>query len=190
MIVHVDKAEEGLIMAYKKGVRQEGDILINQRNNGNFAITGFAELEAKMDQMQNVKLGERLLNAAEPHIITAMDTQMLRHKGPLQKSLKSTGAVQNSAGGWFLAYRATTGNENPGDKSNPDKMIYLINREYIRIRGGKVYKRMYKGKEVIGYAIPAYDVITQAIAASENAVLNAMENEFDRALSEIWGDDE
>ena len=69
-------------------------------------------------------------------------------------------------------------------------MIYLINREYIRIRGGKVYKRMYKGKEVIGYAIPAYDVITQAIAASENAVLNAMETEFDRALSEIWGDDE
>ena len=36
----------------------------------------------------------------------------------------------------------------------------------------------------------AYDVITQAIAASENAVLNAMETEFDRALSEIWGDDE
>ena len=77
-------------MGYIKGVRQEGDILIDQRNNGNFAITGFAELEAKMDQMQNVKLGERLLKAAEPHIITAMDTQMLRHKGPLQKSLKST----------------------------------------------------------------------------------------------------
>lgn len=49
MIVHVDKAEEGLKMAYKKGVMQEGDILIDQRNNGNFAITGFAELEAKMD---------------------------------------------------------------------------------------------------------------------------------------------
>lgn len=189
LIVYVERLDGAIDMAYIKGVRQDGNILIDQRTNGEFQITGFDEMEDKLNKLTGTSFGDRLLKAAEPHLIRSMDTEMQDHPGTLQKSLRSTGAQRNSAGNWYLAYRATTGNEKKGDKSNPDKMIYLINREYIRIRGGRVYKRIYKGEEVIGYAIPAYDVITQAIDASENTVLNAMEAEFDKALTEIWGND-
>lgn len=150
--------------------------------SGNITITGFADMEAKLDSTQRVNLAERLLKAAEPHLTQALDTQMLRHPGPLQKSLKSTGAQQNSRGGWFLAYRATTGNERPTDKiKNPQKMIYLTTRQYIKEHKTK------QGVTIHSYVIPADDVIGKSVSNSENAVVEAMQNEFNNILDEIWG---
>ena len=142
-------------------------------------------MEKRLNESQRANLAERLLTAAEPHLTQAFDAQMLRHPGPLQRSLKSTGAQKNASGGWYLAYRATTGNERPKDIPNPQKMIYLTTRQFVKKRKTK------DGGTVCSYVIPADDVIGKAVAASENAVMNAMEAEFDRILSEIWdGDDE
>lgn len=111
----------------------------------------------------------------------ALDEEMLRHPGPLQKSLKSTGPQQNAAGGWYLAYRATTGNERPSDsRKNPEKMIFLIQREYVKER------KLKNGKTIKSYVIPADDVISKAVSNSENAVLNAMQAAFDQELGRIW----
>ena len=116
----------------------------------------------------------------EPLIIQALDAEMIKHPGELQKSLKSTG-IQEAPRGYYVAYRATGDSKN-GGPSNPEKMIYLINREYIRNRNGTPLKK--------GYAIPAYDVISDAIRASESSIYSAMENEFNEILDEIWGGDD
>ncbi len=150
--------------------------------SGQIQLEGFAEMEAKLSGTQRANLAERLLTAAEPHLTQALDTQMLRHPGPLQKSLKSTGAQQNSRGGWFLAYRATTGNERPTDKiKNPQKMIYLTTRQYVKEH------KTNNGITIRSYVIPADDVIGKAVASSENAVIDAMQSEFNNILDEIWG---
>lgn len=173
---------------YIKGIRQSGYTLIDERNGITLSINGFNELEKQLDDTNKADISARMLNAAEHIIVNALDTEMLRHPGPLQKSLQSTGAKKNARGGWYLSYRATTGNERASDnRTNPEKMVYLVNREYIRTRNGKEYHRKHKGKDVIGFEIPADDVIGEAIEKSESAIVNAMQAEFDKAIDEIWG---
>ena len=154
-------------------------ILVDQRNSGNIKITGFEKFSNSLDEIARADFSARMLETAEPLIIQALDAEMIKHPGELQKSLKSTG-INESPRGYYVAYRATGDSKN-GGPSNPEKMIYLINREYIRERNGKSLKK--------SYAIPAYDVITDAIKASEQAIYNAMENTFNDILDEIWGDD-
>ena len=154
---------------------------LRKTSNGDITLMGLNELEQRLDSTQRVNLGERLLRAAEPHLTTALDTVMLSHPGTLQKSLKSTGPKKVGPG-WYLAYRATTGNEKPGDIPNSQKMIYLTTRQYIRERKTK------NGKILVDYAIPADDVIGKSVAYSESAVITAMEDEFNRILDGIWGE--
>lgn len=154
-------------------------ILVDQRNSGNIKITGFEKFSKSLDGTARVDFSERMLEAAEPLIIQALDAEMVKHPGELQKSLKSTG-IKEAPRGYYIAYRATGDSKN-GGPSNPEKMIYLINREYIRNRNGTPLKK--------GYAIPAYDVISDAIRASESSIYSAMENEFNEILDEIWGND-
>lgn len=169
-IVHVERWDGGIDMARLRATK-----------SGQIKLEGFAEMEAKLSGTQRANLAEKLLAAAEPHLTQALDAQMMRHPGPLQKSLKSTGPQQTSAGGWYLAYRATTGNERPTDKiKNPQKMIYLTTRQYIKKRKTK------NGTIQLSYAIPEDDVIGKAIVASERAVINAMQAEFENILNDIW----
>lgn len=166
---------------YIKGVRQPGYTLIDERNGITLTLKGFDELEKKLDLFNKKDISKKMLQAAEPILMGALDTEMLRHPGPLQKSLQSTGARQNAAGNWYLAYRATSGNEKKTDnRKNPEKMVYLVNREWIEKRNGKPLKK--------GYAIPADDVIGETIKKSEKAVYDAMQDAFNQALTEIWGD--
>ena len=155
-------------------------ILVDQRNSGNIKITGFEKFSKSLDETARADFSERMLEAAEPLIIQALDAEMVKHPGELQKSLKSTG-IKEAPRGYYIAYRATGDSKN-GGPSNPEKMIYLINREYIRNRNGTPLKK--------GYAIPAYDVISDAIRASESSIYSAMENEFNEILDEIWGGDD
>ena len=156
-------------------------ILVDQRNDDRLKVTGFYKFSANLDKLGKADYARRMLKAAEPHLIRALDAQMLRHPGELQKSLQSTGPQKYKNGGFYLAYRATTGNEKPGHKPNQEKMIYLINREYIRagrLPDGRIIERE--------YVIPADDVITHAVWASEKAVEDAMQAEFDRIIQEAW----
>ena len=163
-------------------------ILVDQRNSGNIKIAGFEKFSNSLDEIARADFSARMLETAEPLIIQALDAEMIKHPGELQKSLKSTG-INESPRGYYVAYRATGDSKN-GGPSNPEKMIYLINREYIRERNGKsVYHIDKNGKKVLGYAIPAYDVISDAIRASESSIYSAMENEFNEILDEIWGND-
>lgn len=155
-------------------------ILKDKRNGITLTLSGYDELLKKLDDTNKAEMSERMLLAAEPIIKAALDAEMIRHPGKLQQSLQSTGAQQNAAGQWYLAYRATSGNESPGDKSNPEKMIYLINREYIRKRKTK------SGKLIREYVIPADDVIGEAIPQCEKAVIQAMQYAFNREIEKIW----
>ena len=154
--------------------------MVRERDGITLTPNGLDELEKKMDLSSKNSISKKMLQAAEPILMGALDAQMMRHPGPLQKSLKSTGPQQTSAGGWYLAYRATTGNEKPGDIPNPQKMIYLTTRQYIKKRKTK------NGTIQLSYAIPEDDVIGKAIAASERAVINAMQAEFENILNDIW----
>ena len=155
--------------------------MVRERDGITLTLKGLDELEKKMDLFNKKDISKKMLQAAEPILMGALDAQMMRHPGPLQKSLKSTGPQQTSAGGWYLAYRATTGNERPTDKiKNPQKMIYLTTRQYIKKRKTK------NGTIQLSYAIPEDDVIGKAIAASERAVINAMQAEFENILNDIW----
>lgn len=146
-----------------------------------FTITGVNQLELKFDATKNANFAKRMLEAAEPHLMGALDNEMFRHPGPLQKSLKSTGPQQNASGGWYLAYRATTGNERPSDnRKNPEKMIFLVQREYVKER------KLKNGKTIKSYVIPADDVISAAVSKSETTVVDAMQAAFDRELGRIW----
>ncbi|RGN03782.1 hypothetical protein [Blautia obeum] len=165
---------------YMQGVRQPGYSLIDERTGIEFTLEGFDELEKRLDETNKDSISQAMLRVAEPILIRALDAQMARHPGPLQKSMATTGPQKNSKGNWYVAYRATTGNERPTDKiTNPQKMIYLINREYIRTRRGKPLTKE--------YAIPADDVIEEAINRSKPLIDNALQEAFDKALSEIWG---
>lgn len=154
--------------------------MVRERDGITLTLKGLDELEKKMDLSSKTDISKKMLQAAEPILKGVLDAQMLRHPGTLQKSLKSTGAQQGPSGGWYLAYRATTGNEKPGDISNPQKMIYLTTRQYIKKRKTK------NGTIQLSYAIPEDDVIGKAIAASERAVVNAMQAEFENILNDIW----
>lgn len=155
--------------------------MARERDGITLTLNGIDELEKKMDLSSKTDISKRMLQAAEPILMGALDAQMMRHPGPLQKSLKSTGPQQTSAGGWYLAYRATTVNERPTDKiKNPQKMVYLTTRQYIKKRKTK------NGTIQLSYAIPEDDVIGKAIAASERAVVNAMQAEFENILNDIW----
>lgn len=155
--------------------------MVRERDGITLTLKGLDELEKKMDLSSKTDISKRMLQAAEPILMGALDAQMMRNPGPLQKSLKSTGPQQTSAGGWYLAYRATTGNERPTDKiKNPQKMVYLTTRQYIKKRKTK------NGTIQLSYAIPEDDVIGKAIAASERAVVNAMQAEFENILNDIW----
>lgn len=155
-------------------------ILKDERSGITLTLSGYDELSKKLDDTNKTKMSETLLLAAEPIIKAALDAEMTRHPGKLQQSLQSTGAQQNSSGKWYLAYRATSGNESPGEKTNPEKMIYLINREYIRKRKTK------SGKPIREYVIPADDVIGEAISQCEKAVVQAMQDAFNREMERIW----
>ena len=155
-------------------------ILKDKRNGITLTLSGYDELLKKLDDTNRAEMSEVMLLAAEPIIKAALDAEMTRHPGKLQQSLQSTGARQNAAGQWYLAYRATSGNENPGEKTNPEKMIYLINREYIRKRKTK------SGKLIREYVIPADDVIGEAILRCEKAVVQAMQDAFNREMERIW----
>lgn len=155
-------------------------ILKDERSGITLTLSGYDELLKKLDDTNKTKMSETLLLAAEPIIKGALDAEMTRHPGKLQQSLQSTGAQQNAAGQWYLAYRATSGNEKPGEKTNPEKMIYLINREYIRKRKTK------GGKPIREYVIPADDVIGEAISQCEKAVVQAMQTAFNREIEKIW----
>lgn len=155
-------------------------ILKDERNGITLTLSGYDELLKKLNDTNKAEMSERMLLAAEPIIKAALDAEMTRHPGKLQQSLQSTGARQNAAGQWYLAYRATTGNEKPGEKTNPEKMVFLINREYIRRRVTR------DGKKIKEYVIPADDVIEKAVKKCEAAVTNAMQEAFNRALDEIW----
>lgn len=166
---------------YMKGVRQPGYTLIDERTGILLTLEGFDELEKKLDTTNKDSVSQKMLRAAEPILKRALDAQMLRHPGPLQKSLQTTGPQKNKKGDWYVAYRATTGNERPTDnRTNPEKMVYLINREYIRTRNGKPLVRE--------YAIPADDVIEEAVSRCKPLVDAALQEAFDQALSEIWGE--
>ena len=113
---------------YQKGKLQAGKLLIDERNTANFVIQGFDELEKQLDETNRTEISEAMLKAAEPIIKSALDAEMTRHPGPLQQSLRSTGARRNSAGQWYLAYRATNGNERESDnRRNTEKIVFLIN---------------------------------------------------------------
>ena len=155
-------------------------ILKDERSGITLNMSGYDELLKKLDDANRAEMSEIMLLAAEPIIKAALDAEMTRHPGKLQQSLQSTGAQQNAAGQWYLAYRATSGNESPGEKSNHEKMIYLINREYIRKRKTK------SGKLIREYVIPADDVIGEAISQCEKAVVQAMQAAFNRELERIW----
>lgn len=155
-------------------------ILKDKRNGITLTLSGYDELLKKLDDTNRAEMSEVMLLAAEPIIKAALDDEMTRHPGKLQQSLQSTGARQNAAGQWYLAYRATSGNESPGEKTNPEKMIYLINREYIRKRKTK------SGKLIREYVIPADDVIGEAISRCEKAVVQAMQDAFNREMERIW----
>ena len=152
---------------------------LKANKSGQITLIGFAEMEANLDKTQQTDLAGRLLRAAEPYLTNALDSQMLRHPGPLQKSLQSTGAQQNSSGGWYLAYRATTGNERPKDIPNPQKMIYLTNRQFIKEHKNK------NGVTIKEYVIPADDVIGKAVTMSESQVVDAMQKEFENIFHSI-----
>lgn len=154
--------------------------LKDKRNGITLTLSGYDELLKKLDDTNRAEMSEIMLLAAEPIIKAALDAEMTRHPGKLQQSLQSTGAQQNSSGQWYLAYRATSGNESPGEKTNPEKMIYLINREYIRKRKTK------SGKVIREYVIPADDVIGKAISQCEKAVIQAMQDAFNREIEKIW----
>lgn len=154
--------------------------MVRERDGITLTLKGLDELEKKMDLSSKNDISKKMLQAAEPILMGALDAQMSRHPGTLQKSLKSTGAQQAPSGSWYLAYRATTGNEKPGDIPNPQKMIYLTTRQYIKKRKTK------NGTIQLSYAIPEDDVIGKAIAASERAVVNAMQAEFENILNDIW----
>lgn len=155
-------------------------ILKDKRNGITLTLSGYDELLKKLDDTNRAEMSEIMLLAAEPIIKAALDAEMTRHPGKLQQSLRSTGARQNAAGQWYLAYRATSGNESPGEKSNPEKMIYLINREYIRKRKTK------SGKLIREYVIPADDVIGETISQCEKSVVQAMQDAFNREMERIW----
>ena len=155
-------------------------ILKDKRNGITLTLSGYDELLKKLDDTNRAEMSEVMLLAAEPIIKAALDAEMTRHPGKLQQSLQSTGARQNAAGQWYLAYRATSGNESPGEKTNPEKMIYLINRDYIRKRKTK------SGKLIREYVIPADDVIGEAISRCEKAVVQAMQDAFNREMERIW----
>lgn len=155
-------------------------ILKDERNGITLTLSGYDELLKKLDNTNKAEMSEKMLLAAEPIIKSALDAEMTRHPGKLQQSLQSTGARQNAAGQCYLAYRATSGNESPGEKTNPEKMIYLINREYIRKRKTK------SGKTIREYVIPADDVIGEAISQCEKAVVQAMQDAFNREIEQIW----
>lgn len=154
--------------------------MVRERDGITLTLKGLDELEKKMDLSSKNDISKKMLQAAEPILMGALDAQMSRHPGTLQKSLKSTGAQRAPSGSWYLAYRATTGNEKPGDIPNPQKMIYLTTRQYIKKRKTK------NGTIQLSYAIPEDDVIGKAIAASERAVINAMQAEFENILNDIW----
>lgn len=156
-------------------------ILKDKRNGITLTLSGYDELLKKLDDTNRAEMSERMLLAAKPIIKAALDAEMTRHPGPLQQSLRSTGARQNAAGQWYLAYRATNGNERDSDnRKNTEKMVFLINREYIRRRVTR------DGRQIKEYAIPADDVIEKAVKRCEAAVTNAMQEAFNRALDEIW----
>ena len=60
-------------------------------------------------------------------------------------------------------------------------MIYLTTRQYIKEHKTK------QGVTIHSYVIPADDVIGKSVSDSENAVVEAMQNEFNNILDEIWG---
>lgn len=156
-------------------------ILKDKRNGITLTLSGYDELLKKLDDTNKAEMSERMLLAAEPIIKAALDAEMTRHPGPLQQSLRSTGARRNSVGQWYLAYRATNGNERDSDnRKNTEKMVFLINREYIRRRVTR------DGRQIKEYVIPADDVIEKAVKRCEAAVTNAMQEAFNRALDEIW----
>lgn len=146
-----------------------------------FTIFGVRQMELHLDKTAQGDIARKMLQAAEPHLMHALDEEMLRHPGPLQKSLRSTGPQQNDRGGWYLAYRATTGNERPSDsRKNPEKMVYLVRREFVKER------KLKNGKVIKAYVIPADDVIGKAAEKSRDAVINAMQAAFDEELGRIW----
>ena len=145
-----------------------------------FSVFGISQLEASLNDINDAELAERMLKAAEPLIKNALDAEMERHPGPLQHSLRSTGVRQNSRGGYYLAYRATKGNERPGEISNPQKMIYLTTRQYIR------NGRLPNGAHTHNYAIPADDVITKAVLECEDYVIDAMQTAFNKKIGGIF----
>lgn len=155
-------------------------LLADQRNSGTINVIGFDRLAKNLDAITRGDYSSRLLSAAEAQIIRAVDAEMSRHPGELQQSMESTGPRRGSYG-WYLAYRATDGNEKDGERKNTEKMVFLINREYIRQRNGHDLTHP--------YAIPADDVITKAVLASYERVLDAMQTEFDRIVAALWEDD-
>lgn len=156
-------------------------ILKDERNKSAIKIFGVTELMEKADKTGKLELSKKMLDAAAPHLIAAFDGEMERHPGTLQKSLKSTGAVKNSRSGWYLAYRATTGNEKPTDKrTNPEKMVYLINREYVR------NGILPNGQLVAAYVIPEDNVIEKAVDKCENKVVDTMQRVFNEEIERIW----
>ena len=82
-------------------------ILKDERNGITLTLSGYDELLKKLDDTNRAEMSETMLLAAEPIIKSALDAEMARHPGKLQQSLQSTGAQQNAAGQWYLAYRAT-----------------------------------------------------------------------------------
>lgn len=165
----------------RRYIRKE--VLQDQRNQEYIRpTTSLLRFEYNLSKLGNVDaLSERMLKAAKPYLMHALDVQMMAHPGPLQQSLKPKGPNRYENGGYYLAYRATTGNERPGEKKNQEKMIYLINREYIR--EGYLPDGRYVEND---YVIPADDVILHAVWASENQVLDAMQKEFDKILEEAF----
>lgn len=155
--------------------------LVDERNDGKFKLLGFYSLYLKLDEVQREPLANKMLKAAEPILIKALDKEMKPHpkvgRGTLRDSLKSTGVRQNGFNDFYLAYRATTGNETAKDRAkgitNQDKMMYLINREFIRARNEK------------GYAIPAYDVIGKAVDACEYRIKDAMQEAFNEEMRRL-----
>ena len=170
----------------KRRIEQRSGILVDERNTTTFHIMYYDRFIYELEggtgsEEMGTELAERLLKVAYPYLIEALDREMLKHPGVLQEHLEPTGIKPGKiTGTWYAAYRAVPGGEKPGDRGNRDKMVYLINREYIRQRNGE---------PIAGYAIPAYDVIRDAEKACRKQVLAAMEEEFYKIVEELWGND-
>lgn len=162
------------------------------------SISGLDALISQLSAVEQRALSKDMLRAAEPYLRRSLDSEMKPHAGPTAESLRSTGAAQNSRGGYYIAYRATDASPPTGEGKNrrtsAEKMFYLMTREFIVKTGhdkiaanGGSRKGLKQGKDYTGYVIPAYPTAAAAVAASEGQITEIMQQIFSKKIEDAWG---